>query len=214
MKRLIRLYPARWRRRYGAELDRLLDDMSPMPARARLSVALDLVRGAWDAHLTHSPSRAMVGRAVLVALVVWVGLTAEIVRSNVIFPSAQDNDGLSVLLSYLAVFAALTLAGALAAGLSRDRRTIALAGAVAGALIGALTIISFVVIDNVFLDIVGHQQVKIDGLARSHTDSMRAYVNSGLAVGLVTLTGFLTAAGAGLAVLGGAARGLRRRHPA
>jgi hypothetical protein len=214
VKRLIRLYPARWRRRYGAEMDRLLDDMGPLPGRARLSVALDLVRGAWDAHLTHAPSRATLGRAVLVALVVWVGLTAEIVRSNVLFPSAEDNDGLSVLLSYLAVFAALTLTGALAAGRSRDWRTFAMAGAVAGGLIGALTIMSYVVIDNAFLDIIGRQQVKIDGLARSGGGSMRTYVNSGLAVGFVALTGFFTVAGAGLAVVGGFARGLRARRTA
>jgi hypothetical protein len=211
MKRLIRLYPARWRRRYGSEMDRLLDDMGPLSARARLSVAFDLVRGAWDAHLTHAPSRATLGRAVLVALVVWVGLTVEIVRSNVIFPSAEDNDGLSVVVSYLAVFAALALTGAIAADRSRDWRTFAVAGAVAGGLIGALTIISFAVVDNVFLDIVAQQQVKIEGLARSGGTSMRTYVNGGLAVAFVVLTGFFAVAGAGLAVLGGITRSLRTR---
>jgi hypothetical protein len=71
-----------------------------------------------------------------------------------------------------------------------------------------------VVVDNVFLDIVGQQQVKIEGLARSGATSMRTYVNSGLAVAFVVLTGFFAVAGAGLAVLGGITRSLRGRRAA
>lgn len=46
MSRLIDLYPAAWRERYGAELAELLAER-PLAARDRL----DLVRGAIDAHL-------------------------------------------------------------------------------------------------------------------------------------------------------------------
>lgn len=46
MKRLLDLYPRRWRARYGAELAEFID---AQPASARL--VLDLLRGAIDAHL-------------------------------------------------------------------------------------------------------------------------------------------------------------------
>lgn len=46
MKRLIALYPRRWRERYGAELDEFLARRRPS-----LNVAIDLLRGAIDAHL-------------------------------------------------------------------------------------------------------------------------------------------------------------------
>ena len=46
MRRLLRLYPAGWRRRYGAEMEALLHESRPGPREA-----LDLARGALDAHL-------------------------------------------------------------------------------------------------------------------------------------------------------------------
>ena len=46
MKRILRLYPAAWRRRYGAELTDLLDEMPASPA-----TTLDLVRGAATQHM-------------------------------------------------------------------------------------------------------------------------------------------------------------------
>lgn len=48
MSVLLWLYPREWRRRYGAEMEALL---LQLPARRRPAVALDLVRGAADAHL-------------------------------------------------------------------------------------------------------------------------------------------------------------------
>ncbi len=52
MKRILRLYPAAWRRRYGAELTDLLDEMPSGPA-----TTLDLLRGAATQHM-----RAFLGR--------------------------------------------------------------------------------------------------------------------------------------------------------
>jgi hypothetical protein len=209
MKYLIRLYPTHWRQRYGAEVSRLLDDLGPLSPRARLSAGVDLMRGALAAHLetAGSPVRVAVRRAILVAVVVWAALSVEIVLTNVVFPTTRDDDAVSFLSCYLAVFAALGLTGALAAQVTNGWRTCALAGAVAGAIIGASTIATFVVVDNAFLGIVSQQQGKIDGLAGSGMTSMRAYVNVSLLLGLVVLTGFLALVGAGL----GAAGGLLRR---
>ena len=111
--------------------------------------------------------RRVLRQTVLIAGLVWLGLAVEIVLSNVVFPSRRDNDGISVLLSYLGVFAALFLIGLLAARAGAGRRGQILAGVVAGVAIGALTVATFFVVDNVWLDVVAHQQTKIDGFARS-----------------------------------------------
>ena len=41
---LIRLYPARWRERYGGELEQLVRDLRP--STSTLVIAVDLVKGA------------------------------------------------------------------------------------------------------------------------------------------------------------------------
>jgi hypothetical protein len=46
MKRILRLYPSAWRRRYGEELSELLDEMPSSPA-----TTLDLLRGAGKLHM-------------------------------------------------------------------------------------------------------------------------------------------------------------------
>lgn len=48
MNLLLLLYPRRWRTQYGAEMEALLLQMS---CRGRLTLSLDLLRGAADAHL-------------------------------------------------------------------------------------------------------------------------------------------------------------------
>ena len=220
MKRLIRVYPAWWRRRHAAEMTRLLEDLEPMSWRRRLSTGVDLLRGAVDAYLMGPPRqsgmhllvRSALRRAAMVALLVWVALTVEIVRSNVVYASTADDDGVSVLVSYLAVFGALGTVGALAARVVPDWRVVAAAGAAAGALIGALTILTYAVVDNVFLGVVSRQSAKIDGLAASGMDSMRMYINTSLLLGFCVLSGSLAIVGAGLAVVGGlTSRAYRRR---
>jgi hypothetical protein len=51
---LVRLYPRTWRRRYGAGLEALLDEMPASPA-----VVLDVVRGAARAHVRQRRSAAV-----------------------------------------------------------------------------------------------------------------------------------------------------------
>jgi hypothetical protein len=215
---LIRLYPAWWRRRYGAELEQLVYDMRP--STSWLALATDLILGAVEAHIQQgldmqTTDRKAIMRGVLIAGIVWVGLSVEVVLSNVVFPSKSDNDTVSVLVSYLCVFAALFLTGALAAKADASRKGQVLAGLIAGAMIGALTITTFAVVDNVWLDTVSQQQTKIDGFAHSGAASMRDYINNGLIGGAVFLTVALGVFGAALSLLGGSvgagSRSLSRR---
>jgi len=113
MKWLIRLYPVKWRERYGGELEQLVRDLRP--STSRVALAADLSRGALLAHLEQgvdmpAADRKAIRRGVLIAVLCWLGLSVEIVLSNVVFPSQRDNDGVSVLLSYLGVFAVSFLA--------------------------------------------------------------------------------------------------------
>ena len=73
---LLRLYPSWWRERYGNEMAALLENRPPN-ARARL----DLVRGAFDAHLrSPEPGRAP-RRAVAAALIAGAAWTVAGVAS-------------------------------------------------------------------------------------------------------------------------------------
>jgi len=203
---LIRLYPARWRERYGRELEQLVQDLRP--SRSAVAIAFDLVKGALRAHAQREfdmqrSDWTAIRRAALIAGTIWLGLSAEILLSNVVFPSRTDDDAIPVLVSYLCIFAALFLTGLLAARAGAGRRTQVLAGVIAGSLIGALTVASFAVADNVWLDIVAQQQTKIDGFARSGAGSMREYINHQLIGTAVGLTVGLGVFGAALAWAGG-----------
>ncbi len=203
---LIRLYPARWRERYGAELEQLVRDLRPATSRPALTI--DLIKGAFHVHVQQGfdmqiADRRAIRRGALIAAIIWLGLSAEIVLSNVVFPSRGDDDAASVLISYLCIFAALFATGMLAARDGTGRKGLVLAGLIAGTMIGALTVATFAVVDNVWLDIVSQQQMKIDGFAHSGATSMRGYINDGLLGAAVFLTVALGAFGAGLSLLGG-----------
>jgi hypothetical protein len=213
LERLIRLYPADWRRRYGAELEQLVRDLRP--GSSRTAIALDLVRSALSTRLrqeltVHAPHRRAIGAALVAAAIAWAALSAEIVLTNVVFPSRTDDDAAPVLVSYLCIFATLFLVGRLAARAGAGAGTQVLAGILAGALIGAATVATFAVVDNVWLDIVSRQQTKIDGFAHSGAASMRAYVNEGLVGAALFLTVALAAFGALLARAGGLSSTWRR----
>jgi hypothetical protein len=69
----------------------------------------------------------------------------------------------------------------------------------------AITMLAFVAIDNLFLDVVSRQPEKIWGFQHSHEPSMRAYVNHGLLRGFCTVLPIQTAIGGLFGLLGGAA---------
>jgi len=75
-KGLLRLYPAWWRERYGDEMAALLETRPP-DLRARI----DLVRGAFDAHLRSPEPGQRPGRTVAAALVAGAAWTIAGVAS-------------------------------------------------------------------------------------------------------------------------------------
>jgi hypothetical protein len=152
-----------------------------------------------------APVRAAIRRALIVAAIMWLALSVEIVLSNVVFASPPSNDdGPWPAISYLIGFASFWLVGRLAAKVATGWRVHALAGAIAGAVLGISTAGTFFAVDNIFLSIVSQQQSKIDGLAQSGMSSMRAYLNHDLIGPLVFWTVSFAVLGAVLAVAGGA----------
>jgi hypothetical protein len=101
------------------------------------------------------------------------------------------------------------------AGFAAYRRTADFRAAIrAGALVALLSMasvmVTFVVIDNVFLDIVSRQPEKIWGLQQSHAQNMRAYLNHTFVKSLLLVLPVLTIAGAVFGALGAAAARIRR----
>ncbi|WP_027345669.1 hypothetical protein [Hamadaea tsunoensis] len=242
MKWILGLYPAWWRERYAAEMSALLEELplEGRSARRRVRLAADLIRGALDARIalapepeasevetgmtvpsngsavpaksTAVPAKRTVGLVLIPALVVWAALSLDIVLTNVVFPSTTDDDTVSVLGAYIAVFAVLAGIGYLAVRRGGALKTAALCGAIAGAVIGLLTIGTFLAVDNIWLDIVSRQPQKIQALADSGGGSMRASINRGLLGALVGMPILLGAFGTVFSVIGGAI-GLRGRSP-
>lgn len=155
----------------------------------------------------HSADLRAVRHGALIAGIVWLCLSIEVVLLNVVFPSRDDNDGFVVLVSYLFVFAALLWVGVLAAREGASRKGRVLAGLLAGMAVGALTVATFAVVDNVWLNLVARQQTKIDGFAHSGAGSMREYINSGLVGTAVFLTLALGILGVALSLTGGLVSG-------
>jgi hypothetical protein len=155
--------------------------------------------------MTSEPGRA-IRRGATVAAIAWLPWATGIVLTNVVFPTRQDHDGLWVPLGYLLIFAALAFAGLTRAS-GRSRVT---AGAAAGAIFGVLTIATFAMVDNLFLQIVSQQQAKIEGFRESGMTSMRAFVNSSLLPAGVVMTLEFAVLGIVLAAAAGAVYDLRR----
>jgi len=75
MRALLRLYPRRWRERYGEEFELVLRSTPPGPG-----TVLDVVRGALDAHLRAVRPGPLLRRALLVlaaAVVGWLNFHAS-----------------------------------------------------------------------------------------------------------------------------------------
>ena len=139
--------------------------------------------------------------AVLVVLIVW---------SNVIVPSHQSDDEYTAwyLVGYLGLFAYFGLSGFLAARGGSPIGRAVVTGAVTGVVSIGMALVVFVVIDNVFLDVVMQQPDKAYGFVHSGLTSARDYVNQGNLLGFATVMPMVAAIGAGCGLAGGL---LRRR---
>jgi hypothetical protein len=212
MNGLIRLYPRQWRQRYGDEYAAMLDDLS---GRGRLALAIDVIRGAIDAHLGGYGMKrwlrdAAIRRGVYDGLIISALIAIGILLTNVVFPQGPDESDSDP--EY--VIQNLITAGILALlmvwiGARGRRRTDSTAGGVragvsAGIVIAVLVTVEFIVMNNLFLSIVGQQHDKRLAFAASGWTSMRAYLTVQQLLGMVALIPLMSVIGAGLGLLGAA----------
>jgi hypothetical protein len=231
---LIRLYPRRWRQRYGAEFEQLIADLADRSGgRAGWRVALDVARGALDAHIhgRYGMRRLFavpaVRRGVFDGLVLSALIAVDVVLTNVVFPAGPDESDSDpeYLWQNLALYSALALL-LVAIGARAGRATFtagatgrrmprpaagAVGGGVAGVVIAALVTLTFVVVNNAFLSIVSQQHDKRVAFAASGWTSMRAYLTVEQLLGGVFLVVALGLVGGVLGLLGAAV--FRRRQP-
>jgi ethanolamine transporter EutH len=214
MRILLRLYPRRWRERYGEEFADLLESLSTRRTSARL--VTDVCRGALDAHLRGGfGMRRMFGDpAVRVGasdgLAIAGLLAILVVLTNVVFPGGPDESDSDpeYVVQYLATvgtLAALLIAiGAHGVRRSASMAGAAKAGATAGAVVAVMVTLTFVVVNNLFLSIVSQQHDKRVAFAASGWTSMRAYLTVTQLQGGLFLVPVLALVGTILGLLGGA----------
>jgi hypothetical protein len=141
-----------------------------------------------------------------------LGLLASlaVVLTNVVFPSPHESDdeytGLYLVL-YAAFFLSFAIGGVIAARRTDPLRSGALGGGVTALILLGMTFLTFVVVDNVFLDIVSQQIDKINAF-HNQTDytNMRDFINHGLLLGSVLALTVGTLFGGMLGALGAEAR--------
>ncbi|HEV2238308.1 MAG TPA: hypothetical protein VGR57_16720, partial [Ktedonobacterales bacterium] len=137
-------------------------------------------------------------------------LSTGVVLTNVVFPSPNESDNEYTswyVVAYLALFALFGVGGIIASRRANPARTGAVGGAVTALIVVGMTLLTFVVVDNVFLSIVSQQVDKISAFHNQTTyTNMRDFINSGLLLGLPIALGFGALMGGALGAAGGVAR--------
>jgi hypothetical protein len=154
--------------------------MSPEGDRLRLC----------PADFERSDGGLAVKRSVLIYALAWGALfSVLVVLTNVVFPSPNESDDEYTgwyLALYLGLFLLFAIGGAINSERAHLLRSGAIGGAVAALLMVAMVMLTFAVVDNLFLDVVSQQIDKINAFhAQTTYTSMRDFINDGLLRGLV-----------------------------
>lgn len=215
---LLALYPPRFRREYGPDLRQTFREMLRDEEIGAWDVCLRVLADVPGSLLVEHWASFRRGEEPLhdSAYGVFLGvmLCVAIVTTNVVAPSftylgLDENVAMLLATGCLLVFFA-------GAGFLVSRRT---GRITTGARIGARTalvgmgiaMLTFLVIDNLFLDLVGTQPDKVWGFAHSDFTSMRAYVNVGLLRGFVIVLPLFVLVGAICGAVGAAMRTITRK---
>ena len=183
VNKLIRLYPARWRERYGTEMTRLLEDLTPLSRGAQLRIGLDLLRGAADARLSggfHRPGGAAraIGVASGATVLGWLPVGTLIFLTTVTFPSRFD--AIATVGGFFYLMGLFLAIGAVTGRACARPGTWLAACTASGALMAVLFSATYAVIDNAYLGIVSRDPEQIAAFRASGMTSMRDFINVSL----------------------------------
>ena len=129
------------------------------------------------------------------------------VLTNVVFPSNGSDDIRVIGLTYLVLFFLLVVGGYFFSKKSKKFKDGMVAGMVIAVIAFGMTMLTFIVIDNLFLSIVSQQADKIWAFSHQTTyHNMRDYINSNNLSGLIFGTLMAAVTGSLLGVIGAAVR--------
>lgn len=210
---LTRLYPSWWQQRYRDEFTDMIRALLTNGPRDTLSLALDIIVGALDAHLCANvagpPAYPVVRRAAVSGLAIAVLIAVDNVLTNLVIPGAANDDasGLwgqaNVDAVYLGGLGLVVAIGVRSTRRSTTPHAGAKAGATAGFVIAAVVMLGWFGIDNLFFGTISQQPEKVISFAASRQSSMRAYLNLDLMRACLSTIPEITVVGALLGSLGG-----------
>jgi len=150
--------------------------------------------------------------AIFYALACGAVLSVLVILSNVVFPSPNESDdeytGWYIVL-YLGLFLLFAIGGAINSQRTHPQRSGAIGGAGAALIIVAIIMLTFAIVDNIFLDVVSQQIDKVNAFhAQTTYTSMRDFINDGLLRGTVIVLPVVAVVGG---FLGALASLVRRR---
>jgi hypothetical protein len=219
----LHLYPRAHRRTYGPLMLQTFKDhcRDTRQAQGRIGITfwLEVLADETKSVLREQLSSIQGGIAVqrvwnkpgvFFGLLLGVLAIGTIVWTNVLFPTFESDSEYptTYALAFIALFLFFALVGVLASRKTNRLLSGTWAGAITALLGVGIAMLTFVVIDNLFLDIVSHQADKISGFQHSTFHTMRDYINAGLLSGVVTVLPVMAAVGAGCGTLGAALRKL------
>ena len=137
-------------------------------------------------------------------------MSVTVVLTNVVFPT-QDSDSeyqMLYVITFLGLFFLFGVGGYLASKSTGSLQSGAVGGAITAFLSIGLTMLTFIIIDNLFLGIVSQQPDKTWGFQHQQEfHTMRDYVNHGLLTGVASVLPGITILGG---LLGAIGAGIRR----
>jgi hypothetical protein len=151
-------------------------------------------------------------RSVLLYASLWGILFAiVVVLTNVVFPTPNESDdeytGWYIVL-YLGLFLLFALGGAINSERAHPVRSGIIGGAGAALIIVAMIMLTFVVVDNLYLNIVSQQIDKINAFrAQTTYTNMQDFINDGLVRGAVVVLPVVAVVGGVLGAIASLVRG-------
>ena len=138
-------------------------------------------------------------------IIIGILISFGVVLTNVVFPSNKSDDGWTVLVVYLGLFALFMVGGYIGSRGSKSILKGAKGGAITALISIGMTMITFAVIDNIFIEIVSKQPDKIAAFTgQTDYNNMRDFINSGLLRGVLTALPVITILGAAFGAIGSA----------
>jgi len=216
---LLALYPSAHQRQYRALMLQTFRDHYRDYLESQGTIGLHFWRDVISDEITsilREHLAAMQGgeRAMnkyMLGLVLGIMLSVAVVLTNVVFPGRESDAeyGVPYPIFFLGLFFLFGVGGYFASKAPKRMQSGAVGGAVTAFLSIGLTMLTFIMIDNLFLDIVSQQPEKIWGFQHQQAfHTMRAYVNDGLLRGVLIGLPIGTLFGALLGAIGGGVRAL------